>query len=141
VVYAGTALVLLAGLIAGFLLQIEKNQLQAEVERLRTQGNETAALSAYVNDIDKAWAQARQYRPYVGDFLAGIEYLLPLGVEVSNLEYKEGNLTLQGTTTQAEDIAKLLNILKDKELKQPMLTTYQQTEQAVLKFVIKTGTN
>jgi type IV pilus assembly protein PilM len=140
IIYTLCALSLLIGFIVLFPLQLKKNQLQNEVDKLRIQGSESLALSSQLNNLDKAWSEAREYQLYVGEHLVEIQRLLPLGVELSNLEYKEGSLSLQGTTDQADHLEKLLAALKSKGLEHPVLSTYQQTEQASLKFIIKTGT-
>ncbi|HWQ89609.1 MAG TPA: PilN domain-containing protein [Desulfitobacteriaceae bacterium] len=140
IIYVLCALILLTGCIVLFPLQLKKNQLQNEVDKLRIQGSDTIAFSNQLNNLEKAWSEARNYQLYVGEYLTEIQRLLPTGIELNNLEYKEGNLSLQGTTTEADQIEKLLATLKSMGLEHPLLTTYQQTEQASLKFVITTGT-
>jgi type IV pilus assembly protein PilM len=131
------ALVLIIGFLIWFPLQNKKSQLQNETEQLRSRGRQLLAISDQQKAVSKAWFIARQYPFYVGEKLAEIQLLLPDGVELTNLEYKEGSLSLQGVTNNAEKFEELLDSLTSSGLDRPLLTSYQKTDQASIKFVIK----
>jgi Competence protein A. len=133
------ALILITGFLIWFSLQNRESQLQNETEQLRDKGRQLLSISDQQKVLNNAWFIAREYPFYVGEKLAEIQGLLPDGVELTNLEYREGGLSLQGTTTNAEKFEELLAALTSSGLDRPLLTTYQKTDQASIKFVIKTG--
>ncbi|MDD2234219.1 MAG: hypothetical protein PHZ11_08135 [Desulfitobacteriaceae bacterium] len=133
------ALILITSFIIWFPLQIRENKLQNEAEQLRSKGRELLTISNRQEALNKAWFFAKEYPFYVGEQLAKIQYLLPNGVELTNLEYKQGGLYLQGTTINAEKFEELITALMNSGLDRPQLTTYQKTDQAFIKFVLKTG--
>ncbi|MFZ3102851.1 MAG: PilN domain-containing protein [Desulfitobacteriaceae bacterium] len=132
---------MIAGILIWFSLQYRVIQLENEVEQLRSQGTETLTLVNQQKELNKAWLKAQEHSIYVGEHLAGIQRLLPRGVDLSHLEYKEGRLSLQGTTDNAEHFEGLLKALESSGLEQPLLTGYQQTDQASIQFSLKTGDN
>ncbi len=139
VISRASVLALIVGLLISFPLQNRESKLQNEVEQLRSQSRESLAFTNRQNEFEDAWLKAQEHPYYVGEQLSKIQRLLPLGVELSHLEYKEGGLALQGTTDNAEHFEGLLEALKSSGLEHPLLTTYQQTDQDSIKFVIKTG--
>lgn len=133
------ALILIIGFLIWLPLQIRENKLQNEAEQLRNKGRELLTISNQQKALNKAWFFAREYPFYVGEKLAEIQHLLPNGVELTNLEYRQGGLCLQGTTDNAEKYEELIAALINCGLDRPQLTTYQKTDQASIKFVLKTG--
>jgi type IV pilus assembly protein PilM len=132
-------LVLMTGFLIWLPLQNRENRLQNETEQLRSKGRQLLSSAEQQTALSKAWIAAREYPFYFGEKLAEIQRLLPYGVELTNLEYKEGGLSLQGTTDNAEKFEELLAALTASGLERPLLTTYQKTDRAAIKFVIKTG--
>ncbi|MHB8124048.1 MAG: hypothetical protein ACYDEJ_00165 [Desulfitobacteriaceae bacterium] len=141
VILSISVLALIAGLIIWFPLQNQASQLQNEVEQLRSQGRASLTSSNHQKELNTAWSKAQEHPLYIGEHLAEIQRLLPLGVDLSHLEYKEGGLFLQGTTDNPEHFEGWLEALKSLGLKHPQLTTYQQMDQASIKFVVKTEYN
>jgi type IV pilus assembly protein PilM len=132
-------LILVTSFLIWFPLQIRENKLQNEAEQLRSKGKELLTISNRQEAQNKAWFYAREYPFYIGEQLAKIQHLLPNGVQLTNLEYKQGGLCLQGTTDNAEKFEELVAALINSGLDRPQLTTYQKTDQASTKFVLKTG--
>ncbi len=130
---------LIAGTLIWFSLQYQVIQLQNEVEQLRGLGTETLTLTNQQKELNNAWFKAQEHQIYVGEHLAEIQRLLPSGVELSYLEYKEGRLSLQGTTDNAEHFEGLLKALESSGLEHPLLTSYQKTDRTSIEFSLKTG--
>ncbi len=120
-------------------LQNRENRLQNETEQLRSKGRQLLSAAGAANSFKQGLDCSQEYPFYFGEKLAEIQRLLPYVVELTNLEYKEGGLSLQGTTDNAEKFEELLAALTASGLERPLLTTYQKTDRAAIKFVIKTG--
>jgi type IV pilus assembly protein PilM len=135
------ALVLITGFLIWFPLQNRESQLRNETEQFKSKGRQLITISDQQKALNKAWLIAREYPFYVGEKMTEILRLLPYGVKLTNLEYVEDGLSLQGTTDSAEKLEELLAALTSSGLNRPLLTTYQKSDQVSIKFVIKTGFN
>ncbi|HEY8909725.1 MAG TPA: pilus assembly protein PilM [Desulfosporosinus sp.] len=108
--------------------------LQQEVEELSRQGARIESQVKHQNDLQIAWNRAKIHPEKIGEGLAQVQALSGTGLNIKQVIYKQGSMSLIGSADDASKVQALIRSLRSMGWVQPALSSYKLTSQNDVEF-------
>ena len=132
--YQGMAVFLVALFILGnlgwFSLYQRTAPLQQEVQQLSLQGAKIEAQAKHQRELQVAWSKVKINPDKIGEGLAQIQAIQALpgaDLEIKQVVYKQGSMSLVGSAMIASSVEDLIHKLRTMGWQQPALSSYKLT--------------
>lgn len=120
----------------GFSFYHQERELQKEVHGLARQGAVIEAQIKQQKEIEKAWKRVQMHPLSAGVGLSQLQNIAEDGLSIEQIIYKQGNLSIHGSTGDGRRVQTLVGTLRANGWGQPALTSYQLTEQNDVEFSV-----
>ena len=113
--------------------------LQQEVNEISRQGARIEAQAKHQEDLETAWNKVTIHAERIGDGMAQIQAMQDLpGVEleIEQVIYKQGSMSLCGRAKDAGSVQTLLRNLRTMGWEQPTLSSYKLTSLNNIEFYL-----
>ncbi|MDQ7095770.1 competence protein ComA [Desulfosporosinus sp. PR] len=109
------------------LFYVKSLSLEKEVEVLAGQGAKIEAGIQQQNDLEAAWNKVKIHSGRIGEDLAQVQALSGQELEIEQIVFKQGTMSLRGKARTAQNVEALIQTLRAMGWDQPALSSYQST--------------
>jgi len=128
---------LLIVIISGLSLHQMALPLQQDVQQIFSQGARLEAKFKQQEAFETAWNKVKMNPERVGDGIAQIQAINGLPGQkliIEQVTYKQGTMSLRGSTMEASNVQSLMNELRTMGWEQPTLSSYKLTSPNTVEF-------
>jgi len=128
---------LLIVIISGLSLHQMALPLQQDVQQISIQGARLEAKVKQQEAFETAWNKVKMNPERVGDGIAQIQAINGLPGQkliIEQVTYKQGTMSLRGSTMEASNVQTLMNELRTMGWEQPTLSSYKLTSPNTVEF-------
>ncbi|MDP4159020.1 MAG: competence protein ComA, partial [Bacillota bacterium] len=112
--------------------------LEQEVDLLSQQGAIVEEQAQRGKELEDAWKKVTTKPMKIGEELTGVHALLGSELKIGQITYKQGNMSLNGSSNDSRGVQTLIHKLRDMGWEQPALMSYRLTTQDNVEFSLST---
>ncbi|MBP1759944.1 MAG: Competence protein, partial [Firmicutes bacterium] len=139
-IYLGVAVftgaLLFVGTIIWFSLFQMALPLQQEVNQLSLQGTRIEEQNRSQEALVMAWNKASTKSEEIGRRLAQVHALAGTGLEIEQVVFKQGGLSVRGSANESKSVQAMIQDLRDLGWEEPVLSSYKMTALSNVEFTL-----
>lgn len=126
--------IFIIGTIVWFSLHQMALPLQQYVQQISSQGVRVEAQVKQQKDFESAWQKVKLHGERIGDGLVQVKTLSGMELNIEQVIYKQGSMSLRGSAIDARMVQTLISTLRTMGWEQPALSSYRLTSQNKVEF-------
>ncbi|KGK86367.1 competence protein ComA [Desulfosporosinus sp. HMP52] len=127
-------------LITGTLIWLSLSQLalplQDELSQLSREGTDILEQNQQQAALLSAWKKASVNREKIGERLAEVQALTGSELEIKQITFKNGSLSIQGSANDSKNVQAFIKALRILGWADPSLSSYKMTVESTVDFII-----
>lgn len=110
--------------------------LQDELSQLSREGTDILEQNQQQADLLSAWKKASVHREKIGERLAEVQASAGVELEIKQITFKNGNLSIQGSADDSKNVQAFIKTLRILGWADPLLSSYKMTVESTVDFMI-----
>jgi len=123
-------------ILIGFSLSRMALPLRQEVNQLSDQGIKVQDQNQSQKALTTAWNKVSVHSEEIGERLAEVHGLARTGLNIEQVVFKQGSLTVRGSSVEAKSVQDMIQDLRVLGWEEPALTSYKVTELNNVEFAL-----